>query len=416
MADLKKEAVDIFEEAVKAVLPGEAVRLALTGREKPPGRRLLVAVGKAAWRMAAAALEALDGEIEAGVVITKYGHSPGELPGVRIFEAGHPIPDSNTFFATDAALELTSSLSSGDEIIFLVSGGGSALFEKPPEGISAADIAELNRALIACGAEIGEINALRKRFSRVKGGRFAAHCAPARILQVVLSDVLGDRLDSIASGPACADAATAADAVRIVEKYGLDIPQHMRKYLGEETPKRVENVETKITGSVRELCKAASFAAEKRGYNTYLLTSTLDSEARETGRLAAAFVREISGGSSAFKTPCALIMGGETVVRLRGKGKGGRNQELVLAAAEDVRDLKNTAILSCGSDGTDGPTDAAGGVVDGAVWARIYEKGVDASMALEENDSYNALSAAGSLVITGPTGTNVNDLLLILCR
>lgn len=414
--DMKSEAVAIFKEAVSSVLPDEAVRRALAGRAKPAGRRLLVAIGKAAWQMASSAHSALSGDIDGGVVITKYHHSQGDIPNVKIFEAGHPIPDENTFIATTAALELTSALHPQDEVIFLVSGGGSALFEKPQPGISSADIAEFTEALMACGASIDEINTLRKRCSAVKGGRFAAHCMPSAIYQIVLSDVVGDRLDSIASGPACADSSTSAYARRIVEKYQLRLSPRMRNCIDLETPKLIGNVETRITGSVRELCSAAAAAAGKRGYERCLLTTTLDCEAREAGRFSAAIAREIRDGSSLFQVPCAVIMGGETVVHLRGKGKGGRNQELALAAAEGIKDLNDVVVLAAGSDGTDGPTDAAGGVVDGASWDKIYEFGVDASRALWENDSYNALKAAGLLVMTGPTGTNVNDLLLILCR
>lgn len=414
--NIKKEAAAVFEKAVSTVLPDEAVRRALHGRERPAGRRLLVAIGKAAWRMASAACQALDGDIDGGVVVTKYGHSYGALPHVTVYEAGHPVPDENTFLATEAALELTGALLPEDEVIFLVSGGGSALFEKPQEGISGADIAQLTDSLIACGASIDEINILRKRFSAVKGGRFAVHCAPARIFQIVLSDVLGDRLDSIASGPACADSGTSADASRIIGKYGLQIPGHMRRFIEMETPKEISNVETAITGSVRELCKAASEEAERLGYTAYLLTTTLNCEAGEAGRFIAALAREIKAGKSVFTSPCALIMGGETVVRLRGKGKGGRSQELVLSASEGILGLASVAVLSCGSDGTDGPTDAAGGVADGATWAEIYEKGGDPAAMLAENDSYHALKIVDSLIITGPTGTNVNDLTLLLVR
>lgn len=414
--DVKGEAVAIFKEAVTAVLPDEAVRRAMTGRGRPEGRRLLVAIGKVAWSMAAAAHAALGGDIDGGIVITKYHHSQGDIPNVKIFEAGHPIPDDNTFIATASVLEATANLQPRDEVIFLVSGGGSALFEKPLPGISNADIAEFTGALMACGASIDEINILRKRFSTVKGGRFAAHCAPAAIYQIVLSDVVGDRLDSIASGPACADSSTSADARRIVEKYRLKVSPSMQKCIDIETPKLTGNVVTRITGSVRELCKTAAIASEKRGYKPYLLTTTLDCEAREAGRFAAAITREIRAGASSFQVPCAVIMGGETVVHLRGKGKGGRNQELALSAAEGIKCLEGVAVLSAGSDGTDGPTDAAGGVADGYSWGRMYELGVNASRALEENDSYNALKAAELLIVTGPTGTNVNDLLLILCR
>ena len=414
--DLKSEAVDIFKEAVAAVLPDKAVRRALAGRGKAEGRRFLVAIGKAAWQMAASACEALGGEIDGGVVITKYGHARGEIPRVRVFEAGHPVPDGNTYAATEAALALTGGLTPLDEVIFLVSGGGSALFEKPREGVSAGDMADLNRALLECGASINEINTIRKRFSSVKGGRFASHCAPGRIYQIILSDVLGDRLDSIASGPACADASGPGEAARIARRYNLRLSPVMTRYLEEEPSEAIVNVETAVTGSVRELCRAAGEAASRRGYRPYHLTTTLDCEAREAGRFAAALAREISGGASAFAAPCAVILGGETVVRLRGGGVGGRSQELALAGAEGIRGLSGTVLLSGGSDGTDGPTDAAGGVADGRTWDEILESGADPAKLLEDNDSYHALKRARSLIVTGPTGTNVNDLTLLLVR
>ncbi len=278
-------------------------------------------------------------------------------------------------------------------------------------------MAALNEALLGSGANIGEINALRKRFSSVKAGRFAQHCSPAKIFQVVLSDVVGDRLDVIASGPACADAATTEEAVKIANRYGIVMTGAMKRLIRQETPKSLGNVETQITGSVGELCRGASRAAEKRGYIPYILTTTLDCEAREAGCFIAAITREAASGEAVFKKPCALIMGGETVVHLRGDGKGGRNQELALAAAEGIKGLDGVAILSAGSDGsdgTDGPTDAAGGVVGGGTWAFLAERGLDGPRFLDDNDSYSALAAVDALVKTGPTGTNVNDLVVVL--
>lgn len=414
MRDVKSDAVAIFREAVAAVLPDEAVKRALSGRSRPTGKRLLVAIGKASWRMARAAFDVLGGEVDGGVVVTKYGHAQGSIGDLEIVEAGHPVPDDNSIAAAERVLVATKDLSADDEIVFLVSGGASALFEKPLEGVSLADMAELNRVLLSSGANIGEINALRKRFSSVKAGRFAQHCSPAKIFQIVLSDVVGDRLDVIASGPACADAATAKDAEGIAARYGIVLTEAMKKLIRRETPKILDNVDTRIAGNVGELCRAASRAAGKRGYTPYILTTTLDCEAREAGRFIAAMTREAASGMSPFEKPCALILGGETVVHVGGGGVGGRNQELALAAAEGIGGLENAAILSAGSDGTDGPTDAAGGVVDGGTWGRLAEKGMDGSRFLDDNDSYNALAAVGALVETGPTGTNVNDLAVAL--
>jgi hydroxypyruvate reductase len=290
--------------------------------------------------------------------------------------------------------------------LFLVSGGGSALFELPTEGVSLSDMADVTKQLLACGADIVEINTIRKHLSSVKGGRFAQLCAPAHVSMAVLSDVLGDRLDSIASGPAWPDNSTSEEALGIVRKYGLSLRPDLMKVLERETPKKLDNVTAIVTGSVSALCSAAMKAAEELGYSPLLLSTTLDCEAREAGAFLASVAREHAGGSK----PLAFIAGGETVVHLTGKGKGGRNQELALSAARGIAGLENVVIASVGSDGTDGPTDAAGGIVDGETESTLAGKDISISDVLRENDAYNALKAVDSLLVTGPTGTNVNDL------
>lgn len=310
---------------------------------------------------------------------------------------------------------MTRSLSYDDTVLFLVSGGGSALFEIPLPGVTLTDLEGLNRQLLASGADIVEINTLRKRFSAVKGGRFAEHCAPARIYQITLSDVLGDRLDSIASGPAWPDRTTCEDALKIVARRGIELTPMMRTYLTRETPKELDNVTAVISGSVGRLCRAAEEEAVRLGYHACLLTSSLDCQASEAGRVVGSIAREILNGRSCFERPCAIILGGETVVHLRGTGRGGRSQETALSAASAISGLHNVVVLAGGSDGTDGPTDAAGGVVDGGTWEAIKKAGSDPLFLLENNDSYVALEAVGALLLTGPTGTNVNDLVLILC-
>ncbi|NLK19507.1 MAG: DUF4147 domain-containing protein, partial [Synergistaceae bacterium] len=263
---------------------------------------------------------------------------------------------------------------------------------------------------------IVEINMIRKRLSSVKGGRFAQLAAPARVLSVVLSDVLGDRLDSIASGPAHPDGSTVDEALRIVDKYGLKLRPGLVEALKVETPKELDNVSTVIAGSVTSLCSAAEKTASELGYKTLLLSTTISCEAREAGAFMASIAREIRASGRPVAPPCAVLLGGETIVRLKGKGKGGRNQEIALAAAMGIKGLKDVALLSIGSDGTDGPTDAAGGLVDGQTAENLKGLGMDPEDILAENDSYNGLNACGGLVITGPTGTNVNDLTLLLCR
>jgi hydroxypyruvate reductase len=301
-------------------------------------------------------------------------------------------------------------------VVFLVSGGGSALFELPSNGVTLSDIADITMQLLACGANIVEINTIRKHLSQVKGGRFALKCAPAHVLSIVLSDVLNDPLDSIASGPAYPDSSTVNDALEIVKRYKLKVHDSVMELMAQETPKVLVNVSTEITGNVNELCRGAKLAAEARGYETLLLTTVLDVEAKEAGGFLAAIARQIQKNGQPVKPPCAVILGGETVVHLRGSGKGGRNQELALAAAKGIDGLENTLVLSVGSDGTDGPTEAAGGMVTGGFAAACREMGISIDAHLSDNNSYHVLKAAGGLVVTGPTGTNVNDLMMVLCR
>ena len=408
--NLRQDADGIIKESFAAILPDAAVRRALAGHTFGSGRIVLVAVGKAAWQMARAAADALGERIDCGVVITKYDHVMGTIPRVTCMEAGHPVPDENSFAATEEALRLTEHLTAEDTVLFLLSGGGSALFEKPL--IPATELTTLTEQLLASGADIVEMNTIRKRMSAVKGGRFAAHCAPAHVFSIVLSDILGDPLDMIASGPAHPDASTAADAHGIVEKYHLRLSSEALKLLDTPLPSSLPNVETHITGSVRELCAAAAAAAERRGYAPVLLTDRLDLEARAAGRFLACIART----HAADRASTAYIAGGETIVRLMGKGRGGRNQELALAAADGIAGLDNVAVFSVGSDGTDGPTDAAGGYVDGGTTAALARAQQSAAAALAENDAYPALNAVGGLIITGPTGTNVNDVALVLIR
>lgn len=418
---MRQDALKAALGAIEAVLPENAVHNAIKSpafseRLALSGRIMLVAIGKAAWRMAKASVDVLGSAIERGVVLTKYGHSLGPIPGLEIIEAGHPLPDENTLLGTAKILEMMKGFSPEDTVLFLVSGGGSALFEKPSPGVTLEDLVSVTNQLLASGANIVEINMIRKRLSSVKGGRFALAAAPAHVFAVVLSDVLGDRLDSIASGPAHPDNSTVREALTIVDKYGLALPSGVLEALRQETPRTVPNVSTVIAGSGKGLCEAAMEEISLRGYVPLLMTTTLDCEAREAGGFIAALAQEIRSTGNPLKPPCALIFGGETIVRLKGCGKGGRNQELALAAAQGISGLENTVVLSIGSDGTDGPTDAAGGIVDGTTRDALATLGMNLETYLDDNDSYNALEACGSLLRTGPTGTNVNDLTMLLCR
>ncbi len=407
---LRKDADYIIREAIRKVLPDEAVARALKDKEFGSGKLYVVAAGKAAWQMAKAAADILGEKIESGVAVTKYDHVKGEIPRITCYEAGHPVPDENSFKGTQAALELVNGLGAEDNVLFLLSGGGSALFEKPL--VPGEELADITKQLLACGADIVEMNTLRKRLSAVKGGKFAKLCAPARVYSIVLSDILGDPLDMIASGPAYPDTATCEDALAIVEKYQLKLSDTALELLRQETPKELDNVETVITGSVRNFCRAAGEACESLGYETVFLTDQLTCEAREAG----AFLASIAKSYQNTEKSVAFLAGGETVVHLTGKGLGGRNQELALAAAEGISDLTDTAVFSVGSDGTDGPTDAAGGYCDGETKALLKKEGVDIYRTLQQNDAYHALKKCGGLIITGATGTNVNDVAVVLIK
>lgn len=404
---LRQAAEEIIAASIQAVLPDEAVKRALMGRHFP-GRVFLVAAGKAAWQMSRAACDLLGEVLQRGVCVTKYGHVMGALPRVTCYEGGHPVPDEGSFRGTQAALELVSGLAETDTVLFLLSGGGSALLEKPL--ISGEELRSITQQLLASGADITEMNTIRKRLSAVKGGRFALACGRAQVLAVVLSDILGDPLDMIASGPVCPDSSTCQQAQAIAKKYGLRLSEEAQACLAGETPKTLTNVETQISGSVRELCAAAAAAGERLGFESHILTDRLCCQAREAGSFLGAIARTHAGDGKRL----AFLAGGETVVRLIGNGLGGRNQELALSAAAEIGGLSNVCVFSVGSDGTDGPTDAAGGYVDGDTEGALLKTGKTVFEVLSQNDAYHALEATGGLIFTGPTGTNVNDVAVVL--
>ncbi len=405
---LRKDANYIIEKSIQAVLPDEAVIRSLKNFTCSNGKVILVSVGKAAWQMAAAAVKVL-GRIDKGIVITKYDHIKEPLEGIECYEAGHPLPDGNSFRATKRALEMVEGLSEEDTVIFLLSGGGSALFELP--AITEEELTDITEQLLASGADIVEMNTIRKRLSRVKGGRFALACAPAKVYSIVLSDIVGDPLDMIASGPAYPDASTCKEAQAIVKKYGIRLSEEAYRLLGVETPKKIHNVKTQITGSVRELCRAAASACRELGYEPEILTDELCCEAREAG----SFLASIAKSKAKEGKKLAFVAGGETVVHVTGNGKGGRNQELALGAAIGIGALDHdVAVFSIGSDGTDGPTDAAGGYVDTDTLKELAKKGIYIDEVLADNNAYYALKEAGGLIITKATGTNVNDVAVVL--
>ncbi len=415
MKKMKKDAQRIMQSALVQVLPDAAVKKALAGKQF--GEKIIViAIGKAAWNMARAAGEILGQRITMGFVLTKYHHGQGKLPGFTILEASHPLPDENTIAGTDQIIQAVSGLSPEDTVIFLVSGGGSALFEKPAGNLTLNDLLEITDQLLKCGADIVEMNTIRKHLSGVKGGKFAALCAPARVYTIALSDILGDRPDAIASGPTCADLSTSEEAFAILRKYGLRVSEKMKVQLAVETPKEVLNNTMLITGSVKALCLAAAKEAEALGYTPFILSTLVDCEAKEAGRFLASVGKTIQKDGIPLQPPCAVICGGETIVKITGQGKGGRNQEFALAAAASIYGWNDIVIGAIGSDGTDGPTDAAGGLVDGNTKGILDEAGISIDEVLAKNNSHMALEFANALVVTGPTGTNVNDLYFVLVR
>lgn len=408
---IHQDARQMMEAALKAAQPDSAVQAAL-GRLQidSTGRLIVIALGKAAWQMAKAASDALGNQIDKGLVITKYDHVKHDLPRFVMREAGHPIPDSNSFDATKQALDLIMDLEARDTVLLLISGGGSALFEQPL--IAPEELQDITDQLLRSGADITEINTIRKRLSAVKGGRFAERCQPARVVSIILSDIIGDPLDMIASGPAYPDSSTCADAARIINRYGIRLSEEAQALMAQETPKSLKDVTSLVTGSVTVLCDAAANKARELGYEPVILTASLACQAREAG----SFLGAIAQYHQHTKHSLAFIAGGETVVRLTGQGKGGRNQELALSAARDIQGLDQTLVFSLGSDGTDGPTDAAGGVVDGQTAQRLHELGMSIDQILLDNDSYPALQAVDGLIMTGPTGTNVNDVSVLLIK
>ncbi len=434
---LHRQALAVLEAALVAADPAQAVRRALRREgdilfvEKRPydlrqfRRILVIGAGKATAPMARAVEDLLADRLTAGTITVKYGYTaPTALIAVR--EAGHPIPDEAGVEATQAIVDLLHDTADDDLVLCLISGGGSALMPLPVPGVSLTDLQTLTGALLRSGAPIQALNIVRKHLSQVAGGQLARLAYPATVIALIVSDVVGSPLDVIASGPTVADTSTFEQAWQVLERYGVlehasaSIRQHLQRGLSgqiPDTPKpgdpalaRVHNV------IVTDNAHAAAAAVEKAtalGFNTLLLTTYLEGEAREIGRVLAALAKEIAWRGHPVSPPACLIAGGETTVTVRGQGKGGRNQEVALSAALAIQGVPGIVIASLATDGTDGPTDAAGGLVDGLTIARGQERGADALAALRDNDAYHFLERAGALLITGPTNTNVNDLLAV---
>ena len=419
--DIRRHAEAIIQKTLADVLPDRAVQEALE-RLNLRGKVFVLAVGKAAWVMTEAAGKWLEGReevwLEKGLVVTKYAHGKGELPRFAMMESGHPVPDENSVKAGQEAVRFVQETGEEDTVLFLLSGGGSALLELPEEGLSLTDIQEVTGQLLRCGADITEINLIRKKLSAVKGGKLAGYMKTKKAYSIILSDVVGGSEDMIASGLTYPDRSDPREACRIVEKYGLKLPEPVENVLmrdaaakkaGEGLQSGRGQVENHVVGSVRELCRAAAGHAEELGYHPYILTDSMQGEAREEGRRLVSLA-----DSPEYERPFALIAGGETVVKVTGKGLGGRNQELALSAARFLEGKEDVLLFSLGSDGTDGPTDAAGGIVDGKTAERLRALGIHIEEVLQENDAYHALQAVDGLIFTGATGTNVNDVTVLL--
>ncbi len=427
----------IMAAALNAADPAEAVRRSLhwegdalhagdfAWRPAEGGRVYLVAAGKASVSMAEAAADVLGEWLYAGIIVAKRGQAPPEAPHPRLYlyEASHPVPGEDSVQATRRIRALLSETRPDDLVLALISGGGSALMTAPVPGVSLAALQSLTRYLLACGADIREINCLRKHLDAVKGGGLARWAAPAAVLTLILSDVVGSPLDVIASGPTVPDPTTFLDALAILRKYDLvektppEILEHLRRgaageipETGKETDPVFEGVRNLIVGDNPLAARAALKQAAAEGFRALLLTTALQGEAREAGRFLAAILSEIARSENPLPRPACLVAGGETTVTLRGEGLGGRNQELALGAVRDLAGLPGLVLVSLATDGGDGPTDAAGAVVTGETLVRARQAGLSPEDFLRRNDSYHFFEALGDLLKPGPTQTNVNDL------
>ena len=436
----------IFSRALERVDPYEMIKNSIaveddtlvishngqTLRENLNAYRDIVAIGigKASSKMGAAVEDILKERLSGGIVVTKYGHAE-RLKGIQVIEAGHPIPDENSVAGAEAIYRIASRADENTLIINLISGGGSSLLSLPAEGVTLGDKQETTRVLLESGADIREINCVRKHISRVKGGRFAHAAFPARMINIILSDVVGDRLDSIASGIAVPDDTTYAQAVGIVDKYRIRsvLPASVVSLLesgkagkNPDTPKQGDHVFDRVLnillGNNLAACRAARDHGTYLGYRSFLLTSMLTGEAREAARFFAAVARDIRRCTSDFAKPALVVSGGETTVTVKGDGKGGRNQEMALSFLNDFQeaqdDMEGIHFLSAGTDGTDGPTDAAGALVGPGLLHRVRSSGLNTGAYLEKNDSYHFFQKAGGLFVTGPTNTNVCDIQLLI--
>lgn len=410
----------LFDTAVAAVSAAQCLPAFLP--EPPRGRTIVIGAGKGAAAMAEAVEQHWKGELS-GLVVTRYEHgrAPGTQGRIEVVEASHPVPDAAGQRATQRMVGLLDGLTEDDLVLCLISGGGSALLAAPAEGLTLADKQSVNRALLKSGASIAEMNCVRKHLSSIKGGRLALACAPARVETLLISDIPGDDPTLIASGPTLPDATTCADALAVIDKYGIDVPEAVRRHLetgAGETPKpgdaRFEGHRSHVIATAQHALEAAAAQARALGYEAHILSDSIEGEARDVAEVHAGIVRQIVARNQPFTKPCVILSGGETTVTVRGSGRVGRNAEFLLALGVALDGLPGVYAIACDTDGIDGSEDNAGAILTPDSLARAEALGLKPKQLLDNNDGYGFFDALGDLIVTGPTRTNVNDFRAIL--
>lgn len=409
----------LFKTAIDAADPEQALKSNLP--RPPKGRTVVIGAGKGAAQLAQAFEELWNGPLS-GVVVTRYGYGT-ECKRIKVLEASHPVPDDAGLAASTALLEAVSGLGADDLVVALICGGGSSLLPAPPGPLNLSDEQELNRCLLASGAPISVMNAIRKHVSDIKGGRLAAAAFPARVVSLVVSDVPGDDPAQVASGPTVPDAVTRKDALRLIESHRIRLPDEVMHHLHRSQADAplpgdamfAQNT-VQVVASAGLSLEAAAREAEARGIPTVILSDAIEGEAREVARVHAAIAREVAAKNRPFPKPVLILSGGETTVTLRGKGRGGRNSEFLLSLAQELDGTEGIVALAADTDGIDGSENNAGAFADGTSYARIRAAGRDPATDLFNNDAYSAFEAVGDLFSPGPTGTNVNDFRAILVQ
>ncbi|CAJ0716024.1 MULTISPECIES: glycerate kinase [Ralstonia] len=410
----------LFDTAVAAVSAAQCLQAFLP--EPPRGRTIVIGAGKGAAAMAEAVEQHWKGDLS-GLVVTRYEHgrAPGTQGRIEVVEASHPVPDAAGQRAAQRMVGLLDGLTEDDLVLCLISGGGSALLAAPAEGLTLADKQSVNRALLKSGASIGEMNCVRKHLSSIKGGRLALACAPARVETLLISDIPGDDPTLIASGPTLPDATTCADALTVIDKYGIDVPEAVRRHLetgAGETPKPgdagFDGHRSHVIATAQHALEAAAAQARALGYEAHILSDSIEGEARDVAEVHAGIVRQIVARDQPFTKPCVILSGGETTVTVRGSGRGGRNAEFLLALGVALDGLPGVHAIACDTDGIDGSEDNAGAILTPDSLARAEALGLKPKQLLDNNDGYGFFDALGDLIVTGPTRTNVNDFRAIL--